>query len=203
MSDKILIIDDHLLVAETLGKFLKSVGYDVVFSTSISDARNTLAKDGGFDIVLLDLRLPNFVSIKEVESIVLAAKRAKILLFSAHADKQTIMRAIEVGARGFVPKTFSLASLQGVLNLVASGQIFVPAELTESALEKYDPTLSDTELFVVREISSGLTNKQIAADLNISEASVKMHMRIICKKLGAKNRAHAVSIARKDNLIPA
>ncbi len=56
MSDKILIIDDHLLVAETLGNFLKSVGYDVVFSTSISDARNTLAKEGGFDIVLLDLR---------------------------------------------------------------------------------------------------------------------------------------------------
>ena len=161
-----------------------------------------LAKNG-FDIVLLDLRLPHLLSIHEVESIVLAAKSAKTLLFSAHADKQTIIRAIEVGVRGFVPKTFSLASLQGVLNLVASGQIFVPTKSSENALEKYDTTLSDTELFVVREISSGLTNKQVAVDLNISEASVKMHMRIICKKLGAKNRTHAVCIARNDNLIPA
>ena len=203
MSDRILIIDDHLLVAETLGGFLKSINYQVVFSTSIHNARSILAKDSGFDIVLLDLRLPHLLSIQEVESIVLAAKSAKTLLFSAHADKQTIIRAIEVGARGFVPKTFSLASLQSVLNLVASGQIFVPAELSENALEKYDTTLSDTELFVVREISSGLTNKQVAVDLNISEASVKMHMRMICKKLGAKNRAHAVSIAQNDNLIPA
>ena len=198
MSGKILIVDDHLLVAETLSAFLKSINYKVVFATNLFDGRSILFKDGNFDIVLLDLRLPHFITIKEIESIVVAAKSAKVLLFSAHADKQTFVRAIEVGARGLVPKTLSLASLQGVLDLVEGGQLFFPAEFAERALEKNDTILSDVELFVLREISFGLTNKQIAADLNISESSVKMHMRMICKKLGAKNRAHAVALLKKS-----
>ena len=64
MSGKILIVDDHLLVAETLSAFLKSINYKVVFATNLFDARSILYKDGSFDIVLLDLRLPHFITIK-------------------------------------------------------------------------------------------------------------------------------------------
>lgn len=200
---RVLIVDDHRLVAETVASFLEKNGeYAVTLTSSLSDTLHALKKDGPFDLVLLDLKLPKFVSIKSVEDVVAAAGEAKVVLFSAHADRQTLRRSIDIGVRGLIPKTLPIQSLVSVLRLVDSGQVFFPVELSnEKGPNSSSSDLSDVELFVLRSAASGLTNKEIAADLDVSEASVKMHMRTICKKLDAQNRAHAVSIGRDKSII--
>ena len=199
---KVLIVDDHRLVAETVASFLeKNSEFSVKITTCLADTLQTLKKDGPYDLVLLDLKLPKFMSIKSVEDVVAAAGAGKVLLFTAHADRPIVKRSMDIGIRGLIPKTLPIQSLVSVLRLVDSGQVFFPVELTSNK-DNNDgkETLSDVERFVLRSAASGQTNKEIAADLDISEASVKMHMRTICKKLDAQNRAHAVSIGR-DRLI--
>lgn len=200
---KVLIVDDHRLVAETVASFLeKQNEFAVTITSNLADTLQALKKEGPFDLILLDLKLPKFVSIKSVEDVVSAAGEGKVMLFSAHADRQTLRRSIDIGVRGLIPKTLPIQSLVSVLRLVDSGQVFFPVELSNDKVANGDNAdLSDVELFVLRAAASGLTNKEIAADLDVSEASVKMHMRSICKKLDAQNRAHAVSIGRDKSII--
>lgn len=97
-----------------------------------------------------------------------------------------------------------LQSLNSVIQLIMSGQVFVPTGATQTTMEKSGSDgadLSEKELFVLRLAADGLTNKEIARDMDASEVTVKMHMRAICKKLGARNRAHAAMISRERALI--
>ena len=200
---RVLIVDDHRLVAETVASYLEEKGeFAVKITSSLAETLTTIKKDGPFDLILLDLKLPKFVSIKSVEDVVSAAGEGKVVLFSAHADRQTLRRSIDIGVRGLIPKTLPIQSLVSVLKLVDTGQVFFPVELSNDKVASgSNADLSDAELFVLRAAASGLTNKEIAADLDVSEASVKMHMRSICKKLDAQNRAHAVSIGRDTSII--
>ncbi len=200
---RVLIVDDHRLVAETVASYLEKKGeFAVKITSSLAETLTTIKKDGPFDLILLDLKLPKFVSIKSVEDVVSAAGEGKVVLFSAHADRQTLRRSIDIGVCGLIPKTLPIQSLVSVLKLVDTGQVFFPVELSNDTVANgSNADLSDVELFVLRAAASGLTNKEIAADLDVSEASVKMHMRSICKKLDAQNRAHAVSIGRDKSII--
>lgn len=200
---RVLIVDDHRLVAETVASYLEKKGeFAVKITSSLAETLTTIKKDGPFDLILLDLKLPKFVSIKSVEDVVSAAGEGKVVLFSAHADRQTLRRSIDIGVCGLIPKTLPIQSLVSVLKLVDTGQVFFPVELSNDTVANgSNADLSDVELFFLRAAASGLTNKEIAADLDVSEASVKMHMRSICKKLDAQNRAHAVSIGRDKSII--
>ena len=191
------------MVAETVASYLEKKGeFAVKITSSLAETLTTIKKDGPFDLILLDLKLPKFVSIKSVEDVVSAAGEGKVVLFSAHADRQTLRRSIDIGVCGLIPKTLPIQSLVSVLKLVDTGQVFFPVELSNDTVANgSNADLSDVELFVLRSAASGLTNKEIAADLDVSEASVKMHMRSICKKLDAQNRAHAVSIGRDKSII--
>jgi two-component system nitrate/nitrite response regulator NarP len=107
-----------------------------------------------------------------------------------------------LGVRGLIPKTMPLQSLVSVLRLIESGQMFVPADTMDDKQGAGDrDKLSDVELHVLRLAAAGLTNKHIANDMNQSETTIKMHMRTICKKLGARNRAHAAVIGRDMSII--
>jgi two-component system nitrate/nitrite response regulator NarP len=161
-----------------------------------------LANDGPYNIVMLDLRMPGLVGLEAVRQVVEKAGKGQVVLFSANADKHTLNRSIEMGVRGLIPKTMPLQSLVSVLHLIESGQMFIPADTAD---EKKNGTerdkLSDVEMHVLRLAAAGLTNKHIAKDMDQSETTIKMHMRTICRKLGARNRAHAAMIGRDMSLI--
>lgn len=200
---RVLLADDHRLIAEAVAALLSSTGdFQVETAETFDEAIAALAGDNVYDIIMLDLRMPGLVGLEGVRRVVDRAKSAQVVLFSAHADRHIMARAIEMGVRGLIPKTMPLQSLVSVLRLIESGQMFVPTDYAEDkpALAEKD-SLSDTELYVLRLAAAGLTNKHIANDLDQSETTIKMHMRSICRKLGARNRAHAAVIGRDMAII--
>jgi two-component system, NarL family, nitrate/nitrite response regulator NarL len=200
---RVLLADDHRLIAEAVAALLSSTGdFNVDTSETFDEAMTALNDNAGYHIVMLDLRMPGLVGLEGVRKVVDKAAGAQVVLFSAHADRHTLARAMEMGVRGLIPKTMPLQSLVSVLRLIESGQMFVPAEYADDKTAPAEKdSLSDTELYVLRLAAAGLTNKHIANDLDQSETTIKMHMRGICRKLDARNRAHAAVIGRDMGII--
>lgn len=199
----VLLADDHRLIGEAVATLLSSnQQFSVDTAETFDETIDCLKTSGPYDIIMLDLRMPGLVGLDGVRQVVEQAGTGQVVLFSANADRHTLGRAIEMGVRGLIPKTMPLQSLVSVLRLIESGQMFVPADALDEKQSTTDKDkLSDTELYVLRMAAAGLTNKRIAHDMDQSETTIKMHMRAICKKLGAHNRAHAAVIGRDMSLI--
>ena len=200
---RVLLADDHRLIGEAVATLLSTTErFSVDTAETFDQTMHCLAHDGPYDIVMLDLRMPGLVGLENVRQVVENAGDGQVVLFSANADRHTLTRAIEMGVRGLIPKTMPLQSLVSVLRLIESGQMFVPADVMEEKAGGADrDKLTDVELHVLRLAAAGLTNKHIANDMNQSETTIKMHMRTICRKLGARNRAHAAVIGRDMSII--
>lgn len=201
-SIHVLLADDHVLIAEAVGAVLSAnnfFSFDTV--DNLNDALTALAGDTSYHIVMLDMKMPGSSGIDSIEKVVQAAGEAKVALFTAHADRQIVTRALKLGVRGIIPKTLPLQALDSVLRLIHSGELFVPSSLLQDDEEAGPNELTQVELLVLTMAAEGLTNKRIAFEIGSTEATVKMHMRTVCKKLGASNRAHAAIIARNNALI--
>lgn len=202
---KVLIADDHKLLAEAVGSMLTAQGgFDVVTVENYHQALAQLDQDPDVDIVLLDLKMPGMVGLDSVSSIVEKARSGKVVLFTGLVDRHFLNSSLELGVKGLIPKTMPLQSLNSVIQLIMSGQIFVPMIDVINNSEQQSGTgsdLNEKELFVLRLAADGMTNKEIARDMGCTEVTVKMHMRSICKKLGARNRAHAAMISRELSII--
>lgn len=209
-ADKIsvLIADDHDLMRDALAQALKP---DARFSVTTADSHDgTLAEINRLstvDVLLLDVVMPGMNGLKSIADFVKANVNGAVVVFSGNAAPDFVNQALALGARGFIPKTFPLRSLATAIQLIASGQIFVPfgagnpgqeVESTGSAEH-----LTSRELDVLQRVSDGLTNKEVAREIGVTEVTVKMHMRSICGKLQAKNRAHAAIIAAQAGLLQA
>ena len=205
MALKILLADDHNLLAEAVGNMLNALpDYEAITTDSLDGALSVLNSQGDIDLVLLDLKMPGMVGLGSVKTVIDKAGDGKVALFTGMVDRHFLNSALELGCRGLIPKTMPLQSLNSVIQLIMSGQVFVPTGATQTTIEKSGSDgadLSEKELFVLRLAADGLTNKEIARDMDASEVTVKMHMRSICKKLGARNRAHAAMISRERTLI--
>lgn len=198
----VLLADDHVLIAEAVGSVLSAHNFFSVDTVeSLSDALIALAGDKQYQIVMLDIKMPDATGIDSIKRVLDAAAGAKVTLFTAHADRQIVVRALKLGVRGIIPKTMPLQALESVLRLIHSGELFVPSALMQEHEEAGPNELTQIESLVLTMAAEGLTNKRIAHDIGATEATIKMHMRAICKKLGASNRAHAAIIARKNALI--
>jgi two-component system nitrate/nitrite response regulator NarL len=194
---RLLLADDHTLVAEAVAAVLAKTGrFSIEIVENYGAVLSALSGDESYDIVMLDVRMPGSSGIDSVKRVISVAGDARVVLFTAHAEIQLIRRAVEIGACGVIPKTLPLQSLDSVLMLINSGQTFMPMSLMESEDNTNAENLSQVELLVLKFAAEGMTNKRIANDIGVSEATVKMHMRTICKKLGASNRAHAAILAR-------
>jgi two-component system nitrate/nitrite response regulator NarP len=205
MALKILLADDHNLLAEAVGNMLNALpDYEAFTTDSLDGALSVLGAQDDIDLVLLDLKMPGMVGLASVKTVIDKAGDGKVALFTGMVDRHFLNSALELGCSGLIPKTMPLQSLNSVIQLIMSGQVFVPTGATQATMEKSGgdgADLSEKELFVLRLAADGLTNKEIARDMDASEVTVKMHMRAICKKLGARNRAHAAMIIRERALI--
>lgn len=200
---RVLLVDDHRLIAEAVASMLSATNeFAVDTAESFDAASNCLKNMGPYGIVMLDLKMPGMEGIESIRKIVELTGEGRVVLFSANADPHILNRAVEIGVRGLIPKTMPLKSLISVLRLIESGQLFVPVSSMDPKNDRQERgKLSDIELYVLRLTAAGMTNKHIANDLNLNETTVKMYMRTICKKLGARNRAHAAIIGRDMNII--
>ena len=201
----VLIADDHDLVRDALAQALAS---DKRFSVTTADsymaALAEISKLGKVDVLLLDIVMPGMNGLKSIEDFVKVNADGAVVVFSGNIAPDFITQALALGARGFIPKTLPLKSLATAIHLIASGQIFVPfvaySPPKEPEIEDLE-RLSLKELRILNHVSDGLTNKEIAWKVDVAEVTVKMHMRSICTKLKAKNRAHAAIIAAQNGLL--
>lgn len=204
MTLKILLADDHNLLAEAISSMLNAMSeYNAVTTDTFQGAMALLAEPNEFDLMLLDRKMPGMSGLESVRKVVKAAGDCKVVLFTGTADQHFLNGALELGCKGLIPKTMPLKSLHSALQLIMSGQIFVPIDVPKMGADNTggEFNLTDKELYALRLASDGQTNKEIARILDVREANVKMYMRSICKKLGARNRAHAAMISRDRSLI--
>jgi two-component system nitrate/nitrite response regulator NarL len=200
---RILIADDHDLVRETLAAFLLAEGFAEVRTVATLDAALlVLEGDAPFDLVLLDYTMPGMNGFEGLARAKAAAQGMPVAIITGTAQRDLAEAALEAGAAGFVPKTLASRAMVAAVNLMASGDVFAPISLLmeEPEMAEALATLTRRETDVLRGICEGKSNKEIARDLDLQEVTVKLHVKTLSRKLGAKNRTHAAMIARDAGL---
>lgn len=200
----VLIADDHALVRETIAHYLREGG-DVTVD-SASDLPEALLKMSSepYDIVLLDLQMPGMDGLHGLEAAIEKADGAAVVVLTGTQSMDLARRAIAMGARGYIPKTLAARSLVNAIHFIASGEVYMPMKMMEAPqvpVAAGGVKLTTQEHRVLSALCDGRANKEIARDMDLKEVTIKMHMRSICRKLGARNRTHAALIARTMSLV--
>ncbi|MFK7870999.1 MAG: response regulator transcription factor [Roseobacter sp.] len=199
---KILVADDHDLVRETIAAFLiNQAEASVVTAGSLPEAVDEVKSKGPFDLVLLDYNMPGMNGLDGLRKMIAMSDEKPVALLSGTTTRTLAEEAIAEGAAGFVPKTLSPKSMVSAVRFMAAGEIYAPFNFMQQKEEQTSDLLSKRELDVLNGICRGQSNKEIARDYSIHEATVKLHAKTLCRKLGAKNRTHAAMIARDRNLV--
>ena len=166
---------------------------------SIGELQSLLSAEGQPDLILLDLHMPGAHGFSGLIFLHGHYPDIPVAIVSAAEDPQVISKSIHHGALGFIPKSLPLESLSEAVHTVLAGQQWLPAGFTLqpehseiSEAEARLASLTPQQFRVLGMISEGMLNKQIAYDLNVSEATVKAHVTAIFKKLGVRSRTQAV-----------
>ena len=211
---KYLIVDDHALVAGALTLLLedRDPEADVHTAATADAALELVDREGDADLLILDLSLPGVTGTELMEEIVRRQPMLKILVGSGLADQESIMRVLQLGAAGFVPKSLDTELLSSAIDFVLKGGVYIPSKLlTESqkdgfftrtaarlkAPESAPPHLTDRQLDVLAQLAKGAPIKRICRELDLSEGTVKTHVAAIYRSFGASNRTEALIAARR------
>lgn len=200
----ILLADDHTLLAESLELFLRADGgFSPDRAETLERALAKIAEHGPYDVILLDLDMPGMGGLQGLEKAIAANGEGRVVLFSGQARQDAALRAIEMGAAGFIPKTLTPKSLATAVRFVAAGEVYFPTTMsrTKRPDAQSEVQLSQHEFQVLRGICEGATNKDIAHDLQLTEVTVKMYVRSVCTKLKANNRTQAAIIALSSGMV--
>ena len=200
---RILTVDDHPLLREGIAFLVKSQP-DMELIAEASDGMEAIEQFRRHrpDITLMDLRMPNLNGTEAISRIRNEFPDAKIIVLSTYGGDVQVLRAIKAGARGYIVKGHVHRELLDAIRSVHAGHKRIPPEIAaELADHAADDQLSLREIDVLRLIGEGNANKQIADKLSIGETTVKNHISNIFSKLGANDRAHAVTIALQRGII--
>lgn len=200
---RILIADDHSLVRETLSAYLENAGdAEVHLASTLQEALIKGRSDGPFDLLLLDYNMPGMMGLTGLEQ-ALDAKVAKgVAILSGNAPSGVAQAAISKGAIGYLPKTMTAQSLVHAVRFMVAGETYFPVSHMAGKTEDNPVAklLSRRENEVLNGLCRGLSNKEIARELDLQEVTIKLHVRTLCRKLDAKNRTHAAMIAKEAGL---
>jgi DNA-binding NarL/FixJ family response regulator len=200
---RILTVDDHPLLREGIAFLVKSQP-DMELVAEASDGEEAIEQFRRHrpDVTLMDLRMPNLNGTESISRIRNEFPDAKIIVLSTYAGDVQVLKAIKAGARGYIVKGHVHRELLDAIRSVHAGHKRIPPEIAaELADHAADDQLSSREIDVLRLIGEGNANKQIADKLSIAETTVKNHISNILSKLGANDRAHAVTIALQRGII--
>lgn len=199
----VLLADDHALVVETLATFIESQpGLTVHAASTLDGALEKISTSGPYDVVLLDYNMPGMQGLVGL-SRAIDLNSGAVALLSGQLQWSVIEQALALGASGYVPKTLPIRSFINALRFIMSGEVFLPSDILRDrqSLEIGGHQLKPAEQRVLRFLGEGRQNKEIARELGLTEASVKLHVKSLCTKLGAKNRTQVVIMAQRENLI--
>jgi DNA-binding NarL/FixJ family response regulator len=202
-SIRVLIADDHPLLREGVAAVLgEQPDIEVVAEATRGAEAIELFRRHVPDVTLMDLRMPDMSGIAAIAAIRAEFPKARIIVLTSYAGDAHAVGALKAGASAYLLKSMLRKELLDTIRAVHAGKRRVPPEVaTEIAEHAADDALTEREIDVLRRVGSGLSNKQIAQQLTISEGTVKAHMKSILPKLGARDRTHAVMIAVKRGII--
>lgn len=194
---QVLVVDDHPLMRSGIaGEINHQTDMRVV--AEAADGREAVEAFHRHrpDVTLMDIRMPNGGGIQALIEIRKVVANARIVLLTTASGDVNIIRAFQAGAMGYLMKNLLRTELIDTIRTVHAGKKKVPPEIAQHLAEHMiSEDLTDRELQVLRSIAQGRSNKVVGAELNISEHTVKNHVKNILMKLDATDRTHAVMIA--------
>jgi DNA-binding NarL/FixJ family response regulator len=212
----VALVDDQQLVREGLRLILELAGIDVVGEASDGDEGVRLVLDRQPDVVLMDLRMPRMDGIEATRRIHAAGSATRVLVLTTFEGEELTFRALQAGACGYLLKDVGAARLVAAVEAAAAGEMPLAPEVVARLVASYvqrPPTasastarlapLSDRERDVLALIGAGRSNPEIAAELFISLATVKSHVRHILAKLDLRDRSQAIVLAHECGLVGA
>ena len=198
---KVLIVDDHAVVREGLAHALKSANYEVVaMAATVAEAIAQIARTNP-DIVVVDLSLPDGSGFEVVLWIRSISKKIGVVILTLNSGPEFLHAAIKAGANGFVLKSAPLPQLIAAIDhCIASPKSFT-AEGLNTLHHPATNQLTAREFDVLTKMAMGLSNQAIAAELFLSQSTVKSHISAIFRKLAVANRVSAINYARQKGLL--
>lgn len=206
-SLKFVVADDHPLFRGALRQALVGLGNDIriLEAGDFEAAQAIVAAQDDIDLLLLDLHMPGASGLSGLVAMRAAFPATPVIVVSASDAAQTVRRALELGASGFISKSSSMDEIRSAVRQVLEGGVAMPAHLdlgTEgdaevSQLIRRLQSLTPQQTRVLTMLASGLLNKQIAYELDVSEATVKAHVSAVLQKLGVDSRTQAVILLSK------
>lgn len=225
---KLLLADDHTLFRDALVQYIERSNPEasVTIAEDFNQAYEVMENNSDQDLILLDLRMPGMNGLSGLKKIREDFPDTPVALMSGVAEPEDVKQAMDMGAAGYFPKTLSGKALLRGIESVLNGEIFMPmdsrqaatpmpsyygespppqiytglGEVQQTTQQEEDFNLTPRENDVLEYLVTGSSNKEIAGELGLQVVTVKLHVRGICRKLGAKNRTQAALIAREHGL---
>ena len=217
---RVLVADDHQLVIDALEKYLIGIDPDVevIPALKFEETIDNVRESPDFDLIILDLYLPDMTGLEGLTLLHSQCPEIPIVMISGVANRREIMDALERGAAGFIPKDLSSAMIVKALEIVLSGERYIPSILVggPSLIEK-EPgysgkvtrdagspfgKLTRREREVLALLLNGYSNKEIARNIGVKEITAAFHLRGVFKKLGVSNRTKAAAKALREGWQP-
>lgn len=216
MARHFLVLDDHPVIHTILVQLLAELepGARITLAHRLEQALTTLRQHPGPDLALVDLHLADGHGPDVIAQLRRARPDCPVAVFSASTDSPTILRCLEAGAVGYIPKTHTGDAIMGALRLITSGCPYLPAQVLATREDprglsrsrtpgRTDPShlgLTTRQIEVLRLILRGLPNKLICRQLRLAEGTVKVHVSAVLRALGVTNRTQAVIAASRLGL---
>ncbi len=198
------ILIDHLKITE------------VVETETLDEATQTMASHGAVKFAFFDLNMPGLDTFTGIRATREAFPDVRVAVVSASCNRYDVLRALEAGAHGFVPKGEGVKQLGAAIKMIGDGEIYIPSFLTDirnSQCEPYDlysdrsaepsaelDDITPRQQDVLGHLVNGMSNKEIARALDVSESTVKFHIASLCRRFGVKNRTEVA--VRASRLLP-
>lgn len=199
----VMAVDDHPLLLDGIGAALAEQP-DMKLVAEATDGHSAIEQYRAHlpDVTLMDLQMAGMGGLEALRCILGTWPDAKIVVLTTYRGDAQVMSALKSGARGFMLKGMLRKELRETIRSVYGGRRVMPPDLAmELAQHAGQETLSPREVQVLKELARGNANREIAEILNVTEGTVKAHMKSIIAKLGAKDRTHAVLLALKRGIL--
>lgn len=200
-SIRILLADDHPPLRAGLAAILNSQP-DFKVVAEAGSGREVMESKEAADVYILDLRMPDGDGIQTIKALIARDPAAKVMVLTTYDNEEDIFRALEAGARGYLLKDTTREEIITAVRQIHGGERYLPQAVAARLADRLiRPSLTPRELDVLRLVSRGRTNKEMASAMFISEETVKTHMKSLFQKLGVHDRAEAVSVSLQRGLI--
>jgi len=201
---RVLVVEDHNVVRQGLVALLNLVE-DIQVVGEAADGEEAVVQFRSQlpDVTLIDLRLPKLGGVEVIQRVRAETPQARFVVLTTYDGDEDIYRALKAGAKAYLLKGMTTEELVTTIRAVHAGRSHIPAAIAERLAERMGTEdLTPRESQVLEQIVSGKSNKEIAAELAISEATVKTHINTLLSKLGVEDRTQAATAAIRRGIVP-